>query len=539
MNIVLTCLNNFQDYILENIEQLVSLGHKNIYVIANSHMFDSFNVCRRHITLINADDLNTFAFESKTTLDSDFRDGFWRLTSQRFFVICEFMKTHDVKDVVHIENDVLVFYNCEVLSAFVDRNYVYMPFDTYTRNIASIMYIPSADIFQQILDHYDCDKNDMDNFSVIRNKTGLIKNFPIFPWSECECENDEMRFVCSNSDVFPWIFDAAAMGQYLGGVDSRNIPGDTRGFVNETCVIKYDIYEFEYCDGKPFLVMKNKDKKVPIFNLHIHSKNMRKFMTDTLFDIVIPLGPNDTFRLPTQLENTKKNVVGYRNIYIVVNTSKFSEECDLNGCTVVDESVFRYKDFIEGYFASHYGKSNRNGWYFQQLIKLHAGECIEGILDNYLVVDADVYFLKPTRFFENNKPCFGTGNEYHVPYFEHMKRMHTDFIKMHSESGICHHMMFNRGYMKEMVDLVEKQHNMPFWKVFIMCVKEHLNHNPTDPESGASEYEMYFNYMLKFHAKDMIVRRLNWRNINIREYEDCLKDQTLDYVSVCSWWMME
>ena len=92
---------------------------------------------------------------------------------------------------------------------------------------------------------------------------------------------DEIRFVCKNSETFPFIFDAAAMGQYLGGVDPNNNPGDTRGFVNESCAIRYDLHQFEWeiIDGikKPFLVMKNGQRK-PIFNLHIHCKKVASFM---------------------------------------------------------------------------------------------------------------------------------------------------------------------------------------------------------------------------------------------------------------------
>lgn len=87
------------------------------------------------------------------------------------------------------------------------------------------------------------------------------------------------------------------------------------------------------------------------------------------FDIVIPLGPKEICRFYQQIEFTKKNVIGYRNIYIVT--------CNLNvnipGCTIIDENIFPFKPFISNYFYQHNGKKNRNGWYFQQLIKLYAG----------------------------------------------------------------------------------------------------------------------------------------------------------------------
>ena len=38
-----------------------------------------------------------------------------------------------------------------------------------------------------------------------------------------------------------------------------------------------------------------------------------------LFDIVIPLGPKEKNNIFRQIEYIQKNVIGYRNIYIVTN----------------------------------------------------------------------------------------------------------------------------------------------------------------------------------------------------------------------------
>ena len=181
MNIVLTCINNFQEYTLINIKQLIKLENKNIYVITNSHFFHKFDEYKSNITLINLNSLNdSYNFENKTSLNKTFRNGFWSLTSARFFYIYEFMKRYNVNNVIHLENDVLIYYNCNELIQFIDKNFLYIPFDSYKRNIASIMYIPNADTYKKILDKYDFNKNDMENFANIQKSTNLIKNFPIF-----------------------------------------------------------------------------------------------------------------------------------------------------------------------------------------------------------------------------------------------------------------------------------------------------------------------------------------------------------------------
>jgi hypothetical protein len=287
--IVLVCLENFQEYILTNIAQLIKLGHNNtnIFVLTNDHLMPEFEPFADMVTLVSVETLDDpFHFNSRSQLERQFRNGFWHHTSARLFVLHAFMQKFGVTNVIHIENDVLLYYNCDdtIGHALYNAQHLYIPFDTFERNIASIVYIPDGDIFGQILSHYDFGKNDMYNFSEIRKKTGLIRTFPIFVSEGDEIE--ERAFVCTGYNKFGgYIFDAAAIGQYVGGVDPRNTPGDTRGFVNETCVIKYAdegeiMWTTEDASGfrKPFLKIKGSNTKVPIFNLHIHSKNLHLYV---------------------------------------------------------------------------------------------------------------------------------------------------------------------------------------------------------------------------------------------------------------------
>ena len=279
MNIVLVSITNFQDYILTNIEQHLRIGNTSIFVITNRCFFEKLDIFCDKITLIAIEELEeTYKYNSISHLNSTFRNGFWMLTSQRFFYLYAFMKQYNVSNVLHFENDVLCYYNASILKDICDPTKVYMPFDTFERNIASVVYIPNHNIFKIILDNYDATKNDMENFSNIQKTTQLLAQFPIFSTSS---ESAEHAFVTQNYDKFNMIFDAAAMGQYLGGVDPRNTPGNTTGFINETCIIKYNIYTFTWILSKegirqPYLVIG--DTQIPIFNLHIHSKALHLFV---------------------------------------------------------------------------------------------------------------------------------------------------------------------------------------------------------------------------------------------------------------------
>lgn len=236
------------------------------------------------------------------------------------------------------------------------------------------------------------------------------------------------------------------------------------------------------------------------------------------FDIVIPIGPNDINLIKHQIEHTKKYIIGYRNIYLI----SFDPTICVDGCITISENIFPFSlEFI----AQIHGKSDRNGWYLQQLLKLYAGFIIPNILDKYLVIDADTYFFRPTIFIDDNKPKYNYGDEYHEPYFNHMKKLHNTFEKVDpNKSGICHHMFFETKYVKEIFDLVEKQHEKQFYIVFLECVDDIIN-------SGASEYEIYFNYILKYHKSDITIRQLNWKNdINIEN------SYGYDYIS-CHWYL--
>lgn len=236
------------------------------------------------------------------------------------------------------------------------------------------------------------------------------------------------------------------------------------------------------------------------------------------FDVVVPVGPNDVSVIHRQLDHVKKNVIGYREIYLVTPDPILK----VDGCITIDEKL--HYPFNKQTVAEYHGKLRRNGWYYQQLLKLYAGFCIPGILERYLVIDSDTFFMKPTKFVRNGKCMFNWGTEYHKSYFEHMKRIHPGLVRVDpAKSGICHNMIFETKYLRQLFDMVEKKHKDKFYNVFLKLI--------TDKEkSGASEYEIYFNYMCKFHWNDILLRKLKWANVGeLKDYPD------MNYVSYHSY----
>lgn len=243
-------------------------------------------------------------------------------------------------------------------------------------------------------------------------------------------------------------------------------------------------------------------------------------MSTSLFDIVIPVGPNDKPIIQKQIEYTKKNVIGYRNIYLIC----YDPSINIEGCVTICEDIF---PFSMKTVSNIHGESSRNGWYLQQLFKLYALSIIPGILDRCLIIDSDTFFMKPTRFINDDNKClYASGNEYHPPYFGHISQLNIGITKVyHDRSGICHHMIFEKVYIDELIHTVEQKHNDSFYNVFLKLVTD-IN------GAGASEYELYFNYMFQLHSDKVELRDLNWTNTNSLS----LLNSHFDYISY-HWYM--
>ena len=87
----------------------------------------------------------------------------------------------------------------------------------------------------------------------------------------------------------PFIFDAAAIGQYIDGPHRKKIINKMipeikslfktyDGFVNKETNLKIFDWKIRWKNKRPYKQENN--KLIPIANLHIHSKNLKKFIID-------------------------------------------------------------------------------------------------------------------------------------------------------------------------------------------------------------------------------------------------------------------
>lgn len=287
MKVILVCISNFQDYIKHNLYNLLLFNNNEIIIITNTELITTFNdlildlkkkFIYINIKIIDSNLLDDLNFNINSNLDKQFRNGFWHLCSLRLIYLFSYIKKNNIENCIHIENDVLCYENFDLLKNKFTENKIYATFDAQNRVIPGIIFIPNYLAFLPIIQTYNTSLNDMENLA--QHDESIIIPLPIFPNF---IENNKYTKYFEN---FNLIFDAAAMGQYLGGVDKRNIDGDTRGFINETCVIKYNNYKFYWIKSnnlyKPYILINL--KLVQIFNLHIHSKLLDNFLADNPFE---------------------------------------------------------------------------------------------------------------------------------------------------------------------------------------------------------------------------------------------------------------
>lgn len=232
-----------------------------------------------------------------------------------------------------------------------------------------------------------------------------------------------------------------------------------------------------------------------------------------MIDVIIPLGPNDEDIIFKCVESVRKNIIDVRDIHIISYKT-----LEIPGATVHSEMIlpFSKKDIEE------YVKKDRAGWYLQQLIKFYGPLLIPNLLENVLIVDADTIFFKRIRFMQDNIWFFDMNTFIHKPYFQSMLRLHPSFVPWKpNASGIVNVMIFNKGVIKEILNLVEDYYKEEFWKAFLKTADK-------ESVSGASEYEIYFHYVMRKYPKNTKIRRLQYDNFGQRNH---INGNGYDYVS--------
>lgn len=195
-------------------------------------------------------------------------EGFWHKTCERIFYLATYAQDNKLQRFIHTENDVLMFYDYETFKQHIKNEFyatimsekqatfaiVNIPLYSHLLNLCHFFLHMLQHGEQELTKHFNEHVSEMTLLRAAMSE-GIIDTFNIMPKA-----------------YLPFIFDPGSYGQFLGGTNNFHDPG----FKD----LKHYPWMFN-CDAqiinhKP-VVIKN-DIQVPLFNLHVHSKNLGKFI---------------------------------------------------------------------------------------------------------------------------------------------------------------------------------------------------------------------------------------------------------------------
>ncbi|MBI4819191.1 MAG: hypothetical protein HY791_23165 [Deltaproteobacteria bacterium] len=228
-------------------------------------------------------------FQETQGFEQEFRSGFWRYSSERFFVLEELMISLGLEELFHAESDVMLY--CSLTrqrDSFRQAGEMVVPKDSPDRVIPSLVYIGRRAVLKElnqlISSVANLAANDMRTLGRFSNehpdRVGLL---PLVP--------PELGQRSLGYELFQSVFDAAAIGQFLGGIDPRNTTElDTTGFINETAEYSCADLDFQwtFVAGNRVPVCRPKsrpqDQWTQINTLHVHAKNLHRFSSRVWLD---------------------------------------------------------------------------------------------------------------------------------------------------------------------------------------------------------------------------------------------------------------
>lgn len=214
-------------------------------------------------------------FHERSSLDASFRDGFWLHVVERFFVLRQFMERAEIDKLFHAELDVMVF-DLELVAEGCDEHGhgIFAVMDDPSRALASLFYVNSTKCFDSFL-NFVLNNADAKNEMLIIGK--FLQDFPSCGHSlPSDRFFDRKAHPLSPSSVPDrlGLFDANAFGQWLFGVDPRNLGGPSKNkFWNEMAKFRIDRLRFHFgLVSRRLTVSMPGGESRQLRTLHVHSK---------------------------------------------------------------------------------------------------------------------------------------------------------------------------------------------------------------------------------------------------------------------------
>ncbi len=289
------------DYLETAIKQARLFNRSEIILVANRAALKARPSLTKHNTVcISCESLHTSKEHKEliktAKLDRKSSNGFWFCAMERFLYLQDLINQYKLKHIIHLENDNMLYVDVLTLLPIFKKHYPHLAItcDNNERCIPGFVYISGRKSINHLAPFLvsQAKKNisDMQAIGAYYNryKKSYANKLPIimrqYP-KALELKSsargkvkDPLSF-CRHADSFCAIFDAAAIGQFLGGISPRNgaaIPG----FINESCCFNPSRLTYTWKADKhgrkvPYATFRGHTYRIN--NLHIHCKNLKLF----------------------------------------------------------------------------------------------------------------------------------------------------------------------------------------------------------------------------------------------------------------------
>lgn len=224
--------------------------------------------------------------------DLTFRNAFWFTSMARFIAIEKFLNISGYDKALHVESDTVLMPNFPFTKFHEIGEKIAFCIQGEGQGIASIFYLGSRRNLVDFLDSMaqqvrrnskSTDMTSLYGFYLEHPKKVLILPSTTSMYGLEDTNVESKRAIGRNLDLFGGIFDPISIGQFLFGIDPRNERGLRVLFREHTeHFLRPSKLTFSIKDNLLFL--SDAEGNMPIFSLHIHSKDSRIFDHDSLLN---------------------------------------------------------------------------------------------------------------------------------------------------------------------------------------------------------------------------------------------------------------
>ena len=199
-------------------------------------------------------------------------------------------------------------------------------------------------------------------------------------------------------------------------------------------------------------------KDLPVFHESIQSA--LKYLPDIqTFFVICPHADKLSEKLSSK--------VGERVVFVDEKTFplKFENVADVMLDTVAQVGKYPLKNGKSQFEAFMWSKL---GWFFQQVVKIYAGEFLG--IDDFIVLDSDLVFFKDIKLKNDSmgRYNYAYSSQWHASYRATMRLiLGIEHTPGPYYSGICHHMVMVKKVIDDMKDRVISLHGIPLWQMML------------------------------------------------------------------------